>query len=72
MANSISLKSPIAVVYESRIAYRTVYATEIRVLRSGKPAAVYNKEGERYKFEYLDSESQEKVKEIAERNKKYL
>ena len=72
MANSISLKTPIAVVYESRIAYRTVYATEIRVLRSGKPAAVYNKEGERYKFEYLDLESQEKVKEIVERNKKYL
>ncbi len=72
MANSISLKNPIAVVYESRIAYRTVYATEIRVLKSGKPAAVYNKEGERYKFEYLDSESQERVKEIVERNKKYL
>jgi TfoX/Sxy family transcriptional regulator of competence genes len=72
MTNSISLKNPIAVVYESRIAYRTVYATEIRVLRSGKPAAVYNKEGERYKFEYLDLESQERVKEIVERNKKYL
>ena len=72
MANSISLKNPIAVVYESRIAYRTVYATEIRVLRSGKPSAVYNKEGERYKFEYLGLESQERVKEIVERNKKYL
>lgn len=72
MANSISLKNPIAVVYESRIAYRTVYATEIRVLRSGKPAAVYNKEGERYKFEYLDMESQERVNKIVERNKKYL
>lgn len=72
MANSISLKNPIAVVYESRIAYRTVYATEIRVLRSGKPAAVYNKEGERYKFEYLDMESQERINKIVERNKKYL
>ena len=72
MANSISLKNPIAVVYESRIAYRTVYATEIRVLRSGKPAAVYNKEGERYKFEYHDMESQERVNKIVERNKKYL
>lgn len=72
MANTIALKNPIALVYESRIAYRTVYATEIRVLRSGMPAAVYNKEGERYKFEYLDFESQEKLKEIVERNIKYL
>ena len=72
MVGKITLNSPVAVVYESRIAYRTVYASEIRILRSGEPSAVYNKEGERYKFEYLDQESQERVKEIVERNIKYL
>ena len=72
MENSISLKNPIVVVYESRIAYRTVYTTEIRVLRSGKPSAVYNKEGERFDFEYLDFESKERVEKIVERNKKHL
>ena len=72
MENSISLKNPIVVVYETRISYRTVYATEIRVLRSGKPYAVYNKDGERFNFEYLNFESKERVEKIVERNKKHL
>ena len=72
MENSISLKNPIVAVYETRISYRTVYATEIRVLRSGKPSAVYNKDGERFNFEYLHFESKERVEKIVERNKKHL
>ena len=73
MADRITLKRPVAVTYEGRIAYRTVYAVEIRVLRrSKKPWAVFDKEGERYNFEYLDFESQDRINKIVERNKKYL
>ena len=73
MASKITLNSPVPVVYESRISFRTVYVYEIRVLRrSKKPYAVFDKEGGRYDFEYLDFESQDRINAIVERNKKYL
>lgn len=68
----ITINKPFAVRYEGRISDSIVFVTEIRVMRSGKPSAVYNKEGERYDFEYLDFESKERVEQIIERNKKYL
>ena len=50
--SKITFSKPFGVVFEGVLANRTVLVSEIRVLRSGKPSAVYNKEGERFNFEF--------------------
>lgn len=70
--NKIKFSKPFGVVFEGVLANRTVLVSEIRVLRSGKPSVVYNKEGERFNFEFLDFESKERVEKIVERNKRYI
>jgi len=70
--NKITFKNPIALVFEGRICDFTIYISEIRVLKSGKPYAVYTKDGKRYDFEYLTDSSKELVEKIVERNAKYL
>lgn len=70
--SSISFDKPFAVVFEGVLSNRTVLVSKIHVLRSGKPSAVYNKEGERFNFEFLDFESKERVEKIVEKNNKYL
>ena len=44
--SKITFSKPFGVVFEGVLTNRTVLVSEIRVLRSGKPSAVYNKEGE--------------------------
>ena len=70
--SKITFDKPFGVVFEGVLANRTVLVSEIRVLKSGKPSAVYNKEGERFNFEFLDFESKERVEKIVERNKRYI
>lgn len=70
--NKITFKKPIALIFEGRICDFTIYISEIRVLRSGKPYAVYTKDDKRYNFEYLTDSSKELVEKIVERNAKYL
>ena len=70
--SKITFNNPFAVIFEGVLSNRTVLVSEIRVLRSGKPSAVYNKEGERFNFEFLDFESKERVEKIVERNKRYI
>lgn len=70
--NKITFKNPIALIFESRICDFTIYVFEIRVLKSGKPYAVFTKDGKRYDFEHLTDYSKELVEKIVERNAKYL
>ena len=70
--SKITFDKPFGVVLDGVLTNRTVLVSEIHVLRSGKPSAVYNKEGERFNFEFLDFESKERVEKIVERNKRYI
>jgi hypothetical protein len=68
--NKITLKNAVAVIFEGVISNRTVYVTEINLLRSGSTSFVRNKEGERFNYEFLADESKEYIDKIVERNKK--
>ena len=72
MVKKIVLDEPFNVVYEGRVLNRIVRVFEIRLLRrSGKPYRIYGKDVNNpqeqaapYDFEYLDSESQEKINDL--------
>jgi hypothetical protein len=66
------MRKPFAVIFEGRLSNRTVFVSEINVLKSGKASFIKNKEGERFNYEFLDEESKELVDKVVERNKKYL
>ena len=68
----ITIRKPFAVIFEGRLSNRTVFVSEINVLKSGKASFVRNKEGERFNYEFLDEESKKMVDKVVERNKKYL
>ena len=68
----ITIRKPFAVIFEGVLSNRTVFVSEINVLKSGKASFVRNKEGERFNVEFLDEESKEVVDKVVERNKKYL
>ena len=70
--NKITLRTPNAVIFEGVLSNRTVFITEINVLRSGKASFVRNKEGERFNYEFLSELSKRTVNKIVERNKRYL
>jgi len=68
----ITLREPIAVIFRGVLWFRTIYVSEINVLKSGMPSFVRNKEGEKFNYEFLYDESKEIVDKIVEHNKKYL
>ena len=68
----ITLRQPIAVIFRGVLWFRTIYVSEINMLKSGMPSFVRNKEGERFNYEFLDCDSKEIINNIVERNKKYL
>lgn len=70
--NKITFKSPIPFSVVGKIHDFTVYVSEIRVLKNGKPHAVYTKDDKRYDFKYLTKSSKKLVEKIVERNAKYL
>ena len=65
---NITMRKP----FEGVLSNRTVFVSEINVLKSGKASFIKNKEGERFNYEFLDNESKEIVDKVVERNKKYL
>lgn len=70
--DKITFTKPKAVIFEGVLCNRTVFVTEINVLKSGKASFVYNKEGERFNYEFLDEDSKKLIDKLVERNKKYL
>ena len=70
--SKITMREPFAVIFEGVLSNRTVFVSEINILKSGKPSFVRNKEGEKFNYEFLDEESKEVVDKVVERNKKYL
>ena len=70
--DKITFTKPKAVIFEGVLCNRTVFVTEINVLKSGKASFVRNKEGEKFNYEFLDDESKKIVNKIVEHNKKYL
>lgn len=68
----ITIRKPFAVIFEGVLSNRTVFVSEIYVLKSGKASFIKNKEGERFNYEFLDEESKKMVDNVVERNKKYL
>ena len=70
--SKITIRKPFAVIFEGRLSNRTVFVSEINVLKSGKASFVRNKEGEKFNYEFLDEESKKMVDNVVERNKKYL
>ena len=68
----ITIRKPFAVIFEGVLSNRTVFVSEINVLKSGKASFIKNKEGERFNYEFLDEESKKMVDKVVERNKKYL
>lgn len=68
----ITMRKPFAVIFEGVLSNRTVFVSEINVLKSGKASFIKNKEGERFNYEFLDEESKKMVDKVVERNKKYL
>ena len=70
--SKITMRKPFAVIFEGRLSNRTVFVSEINVLKSGKTSFVRNKERERFNYEFLDEESKKMVDNVVERNKKYL
>lgn len=70
--SKITMRKPFAVIFEGRLSNRTVFVSEINVLKSGKTSFVRNKEGERFNYEFLDEESKKMVDNVVEQNEKYL
>ena len=70
--DKITFTKPKAVIFEGVLCNRTVFVTEINVLKSGKASFVCNKEGERFNYEFLDEVSKKLIDKLVERNKKYL
>ena len=68
----ITMRKHFAVIFEGVLSNRTVFVSEINVLKSGKASFIKNKEGERFNYEFLDEESKKMVDKVVERNKKYL
>ena len=68
----ITIRKPFAAIFDGVLSNRTVFVSEINVLKSGKASFVRNKEGEKFNYEFLDEESKEVVDKVVERNKKYL
>jgi hypothetical protein len=68
--NKITFKKPIALSVIGKIYDITIYISEIRVLRSGKPYAVYTKDDKRYDFVYLTKSSKKLVEKIVEKKHK--
>jgi hypothetical protein len=68
----ITFRKPLALTFEGVLANRTVFISEINVLESGKPSFMRNKEGEKFNFEFFDSESKKRIEKVVERNKRHL
>ena len=68
----ITMRKPFAVIFEGVLSNRTVFVSEINVLKSGKASFIKNKEGEKFNYELFDEESKELIDNAVKRNKKSL